>query len=400
MTDSSSPLTDAFLEQQIKDLQHLIIAWARAKDLWTDASFHSYLEWFDDEPSDTSAQICVLVSDGMFLGMLDGFYGSLLDEFQSLLEPTPFYYEMEKRCAVFYCSDDALNATYVQYFEWRWICKLIEPDYTGLYDELYAYFRADPSRLQALHHRKLEILVSELFRNQGYQTILGPGGNDGGVDLRLIQRSGIDTITTLVQVKRYHARLPIRLDAVAALLGHLQDQQADKGLFVTTSSDLPVVHGFDSRHPTKLELADSTNIAQWSGWVENRIVRDKSQALTDAAILKLLKHPPAGSYAGRIAVASVGYGIVDSEFCMILIDEPHVVLLMRLSADETYLDHPYNTRGTAVPCQDERILQNKVRNHVFRAKKWKAEDGSIRFAGRQHHYWIWDGVPRYFDYND
>lgn len=95
-------------------------------------------------------------------------------------------------CIMFYASEEELNEEYLKYFEWQWITNLVQPEYTDLYSEVYDYFHVNPKKLYSLTPRKTEILVSEIFRNQGYRTELGPGKNDKGIDVTLYQKDEID----------------------------------------------------------------------------------------------------------------------------------------------------------------------------------------------------------------
>jgi len=142
-------------------------------------------------------------------------------------------------------------------------CRLIIPDFETITHELMAYFAEHPEKLQEMEWRKFEELLDAIFRNQGYDTELGPGSGDGGVDLRLIQKDNIGKVLTLVQAKRYKSENPIGLEAVQALHGVVDDQRAHRGLFVTTSRYLPGARQFAARQNERLILADSDKVADW-----------------------------------------------------------------------------------------------------------------------------------------
>jgi restriction endonuclease Mrr len=129
--------------------------------------------------------------------------------------------------------------------------------------ELIEYFSKNPDALQKLEDRKFEKLLDVIFRNHGYITELGPGWGDGGIDLRLIQKDSVGQILTLVQAKRYKKENPIRLDAVKALTATVDRENANRGLFVTTSRYLPGVEKWASEQPTKIILAKSEDVAEW-----------------------------------------------------------------------------------------------------------------------------------------
>lgn len=150
----------------------------------------------------------------------------------------------------FYANDEALNAAFVTYFHWQWVCSLIQPDAGDVYEELYAHFAANPGQFHRLSSRAFEILLSRIFQNQGFTTELGPGSGDGGVDVRFWQRGPLGDVLTLVQAKRYAPHRKIELDAVTALRGVMAVENAPRGMFVTTS--------------TYLELTLSEFVPKWS----------------------------------------------------------------------------------------------------------------------------------------
>ena len=128
--------------------------------------------------------------------------------------------------------------------------------------KLIDYFGKYPDKLVNLDWRKFEELLGAIFQNQGFDTELGPGQADSGVDLRLIRKDSIGEFITLVQAKRYADR-PICIEAVQALSGAVEDEKANRGLFVTTSRYLPSAKRFATRQNRRLSLATSADVARW-----------------------------------------------------------------------------------------------------------------------------------------
>lgn len=149
-------------------------------------------------------------------------------------------------------------------------CVIIAPDFELISAELIEYFSTHPDDIYKLDPRKFEMLLEAVFRNQGYRTELGPGWSDGGVDLRLYQKDSIGEICTLVQAKRYKDTNPIRLEAVASLAALVDDEKANRGLFVTTSRFLPGVQRFAEKQRRRISLASSIDIAKWCEEVARR----------------------------------------------------------------------------------------------------------------------------------
>ncbi len=394
-------MTDHILEEKIKDLEDKIKLWAEKRDLWTDSFFTTYTKEFDDEPNEVAACVLVLLSEGGMFSMFNGYgNGELLTEFYEFMENTGFYCEAYNHYIfLFYPIEEDLNQSYLEYFEWQWICELVKPGYTSLYEELFDYFSKRREKLYDLSPRKFEILLSEIFANQGYVTQLGKGQGDGGVDLRLFKKEGIDEIVTLVQAKKYKKELPIKLEAVAALSGLVHAEKANNGLFVTTSRYLNVSKKFAGRENSLIKLADSDDVSEWCKESHNLIQRDKSKLFTTEHLLELINGRNHNALEGKVVVADVGYGMIRNDFCLIIKDTQDVALLMRLPTFHNYIDSPYNTRGTEIPILNEGIISQKNKENVFRAKKHR-EGTTVFFSGNKHYYTLWNGNPRHFDYID
>ena len=395
-------MTDKELKAKIIDLEKGITKWAKARKVWTDACFRSYLENFKDEPNENFACITTLNFDGPLWRMFFGEMPDLMIEFEALVEKTDFYHEQFDSSTIgFYAKDEMLNQEYLDFFEWEWISSLIKPNYTSLYNEVFEYFNLNPKKFYSLNPRQLEILVSEIFRNQGYYTELGSGWNDGGVDMRLYQKDEIDQIVTLVQVKRYKETLPIGLESVAYLKSIVDEEKANRGLFITTSRYLPQAQNFAERQNRRLKLANSEDLQSWCDKVKTIIVRDKSVSLEDSYLLDLLNNPSEKDLIGRMVHSTESRGIAN-DFCMIVKDTPNVSLLMRLpTVVVENFDAPHNFQGSEMPLLNKHIIKNKTKENVFRAEKLISEYGSAQyFWGQQKAYFLWDGKPKYFDHID
>ncbi|WGQ08952.1 restriction endonuclease [Pedobacter gandavensis] len=394
--------SDLILEQKIQSLQANVKQWAISREMWDDCGFKTPREAFDDEPNEGTACVTVLWCEGPMWNMLNGYnYSDELDEFQTFIDTQEFYWDHVGGVSYgFFTKDDDLNERYLEYFEWQWICGLIRPNYTSLYQEIFDYFHRKPDLLYQLSPRQFEILISEVFANQGYRSELGTGQSDGGVDIRLYKKDEIDEIVTLVQVKKYKPGLPVKLDAVAALSAIVNGEHASRGLFVTTSRYLPGVMDFAARKVHRLTLADSMDVSHWCESARNIIQRDKSQSFTDENLMQLLSQPNNKNLAGKIVMTTNGYNMVRNQFCLVVKDTESAALLMYLPAEKNFNDPPYNTRGNEVPALDQRILDNRTKEKVFRTKKITDQQGRVTFWGGGEIFSIWDGQAQYFDYND
>jgi hypothetical protein len=157
-----------------------------------------------------------------------------------------------KKNLIYSCSDILIyNPTFI-------------PDFNDINNELIEYLAKKPDLLHELHWRKFEELLSVLFKAKGYDTTLGPGSGDGGVDIRMISKTGITgSLMTLVQAKKYAVKNKISLQPVQALYGVLKSEKASKGLFVTTSTYEPCARRFAESNAHRLQLADKNDLRSW-----------------------------------------------------------------------------------------------------------------------------------------
>src|SRR4029078_1586196 len=103
-----------------------------------------------------------------------------------------------------------------------------------------------------------------------FETEIGPGSDDEGVDLRLIKRSDIGSMLILVQAKRYKLRNPITLEPVQALYGAVNKENANKGVLVRTGRFHPAAEKFASSVPYQIELADNKKLREWIAKVRTK----------------------------------------------------------------------------------------------------------------------------------
>src|SRR5262249_16037463 len=142
-----------------------------------------------------------------------------------------------------------------------------------------------PDELLNMTPRQYEQFLDSVVRNNGFRSVLGTGQSDGGVDLRLYHKDSIGEVLTLVQAKRKGKRSPVSPDSVRALAGVMAVENANRSLLVTTSRFLPTSKKFAARMSNRLELITSSDVADWCKVAANRIVKDKSQLVSDDNIL-------------------------------------------------------------------------------------------------------------------
>lgn len=387
-------MTDEQIQAKIEELKNSILDWTTEHKLDVNITFYAYKDYFT-VVNPNSFDPCVLVMSfgGEDLYNVVDHESELSSDFFEMIQGLGFWIDMHSDgLALFFIYDDELTPHFQNYYEWEWICELLQPDYTNLHEEIFERIAKRPDDLHDLDPRKFEIFLDEVFQNNGYRTELGPGQGDGGVDIRLYSNDIVGEALTLVQVKRYKAQNPIGLEAVQALSAAVTDERANRGLFVTTSRYLPGVHEFANRQNKLLTLADKTEVQKWSDLASKTITQNKSQLVTEAYVSSLLTNPVQEGMIGKIVHASIGVTMIMNKFAIVLKENNRFALLMRLRTNST---DPYRMRGYETPIFDASILENLDSDNVFRVRK----EGNL-FLDTYHNYTLWNGQPLYFDHAD
>lgn len=97
------------------------------------------------------------------------------------------------------------------------------------------YLAANSEDLEYIHWRNFERLCAEYFNRLGYEIVLGPGSNDGGVDIRAFSKTDAVKPLILIQCKRYKTENKIDIPTVKAFYADVEFEQAKHGLIATTS---------------------------------------------------------------------------------------------------------------------------------------------------------------------
>ena len=395
---------DAFFASRVTALCQEIEKWARANDLWHDCGFFDYLERVDPIEWDDTAYAVVLAAEGDFARVIfsreywaeDG-ERDLPEEFDQILQRHGFWYEQYDHTEMrIYPYGKSIEAEFREHLRWKWICNLIKPDFDLLNEELYDHFGNTPDRLQALHWRDFEKLVAALMESQGYEVELGPGRNDGGVDIRLLQRDPVGDILTLVQVKRYRSDRRIQLEAVQALHGAMTVEHGRQSMFVTTSEYAPSARRFANRGNVPMTLHTSDDVQQWCKDAHNGIVEDKRTLVSEQSIAKIIEKARADHL--QVLHSQCGYSMTMNRFAVALKATRTSALLLELPTRTTEHDG-YGQRGREVPDLGSTPPLSRLRgNDIRRARRGAAEAGTFWDGHRL--YSPWRGEPVHFDYMD
>ncbi len=116
----------------------------------------------------------------------------------------------------------------------------IVPDKSSKYidQEFINYLKENEHDLDKMHWRNFERLVAEFFRKVGYHVELGPGTNDGGIDIRVWSdfKSSEGPPLIIIQCKRYSEGNKVSIDTVKAFYADVIHEKTGFGLIATTSS--------------------------------------------------------------------------------------------------------------------------------------------------------------------
>jgi hypothetical protein len=389
-------ISDSSIELEIGRLEAAIKTWAKREDMWFDCGFTTWLERHNDEPSNNTP-VLVMWADGPLCQMWN-FYGydEQYDQFQKLLDEFGYEYENHDGVSIgLYAKNDAFQGAFNAYVRWKWICKLVMPDFSDVCEDIYNHFGSRPDDLYKLPPRQFEVLLSRVFQAQGFIAELGPGSGDGGVDVRLWHRDPLGDILTLVQAKRYKPTLSIDLGAVAALSGVVEDERANRGLFVTTSRFLPSAKSFAARQKGRIVLADSSDVAKWCNDAAGKVILDKSTLISDDYVQRLLGELQQRADF-RLVHATYGCNMILNRFAVVLKETKHAALLMKLPSQAVSGD---GQQGCEIPCLDNTVA-TKNTDTVFRVSRRVDTGGRVTYWGGGNLYSVWNGNPQFFTMMD
>ncbi|MER9374252.1 restriction endonuclease [Mesorhizobium sp. M0491] len=160
----------------------------------------------------------------------------------------------------------------VRNVEWRDTVELsglfksagLETQHTKFFDQRYVdYLSQNFDEIDKMHWRKFEGFTAEFFDREGFRVSLGPGSNDGGVDLRVypIDASPDRPPMILVQCKRQKAKIDKTL--VKSVYADVLNEKAGSGLIVTTSVLSPGAEATRTARNYPLEAADRATLRTW-----------------------------------------------------------------------------------------------------------------------------------------
>lgn len=379
------------------------IAGAYGSDWWLKADVEQVTAW--EEPIG-AVPLLVITFDGPFIQFYD--WVELMNDALELDE-TSYYLELQTHSSGYFyvdtARDPALAAAVFARARFRWCRRLVQGEYAASHSELLEYFGSNPSALAQMPWRAFERLVASILANQGFRAALGPGSHDGGVDIRLYQHDAVGELLTLVQVKRYRTDRPISLDAVLALSHRVDDERANRGLFVTSSRFLPGVARWaeEKGQAHRLILADGRRVGDWCADLalaaHERYPESYSRAAAAYQTRLVAGTEPSGR-GGEVLVASVGINCHYQRFALVLAETTTGALVVDLSAARVELARAAH-RGTETPIVPDDWAELPINTRRGeRVPHWLWKHSESAFLGDGERWLRWGHQPRPYDLND
>ena len=198
-----------------------------------------------------SEQVAILAElRGMVAG-LPGVWDALQEAMTFHLAFSPFFTRM-----VDVTSQVALNDLFAS--------ERLPTNEGAFFDQRFInYLGSQPERLRDIHWRQFEGLTAEWFQREGYQVDLGPGRNDGSIDLRMWNADAEPGAppAIIVQCKRQSRK--VERVVVKALYADMLYQQAATGMIVTTSDISPGAASDISARAYPITTANNTQVHAW-----------------------------------------------------------------------------------------------------------------------------------------
>ncbi len=117
--------------------------------------------------------------------------------------------------------------------------------------------------LYSLTSRKFEEVIAELLHSQGLIVELTKQTKDGGYDILAIQNQGLSPIKYLVECKKYAKKNAVGVEIIRAFSYIVKDEDANKGIIVTTSYFSPDAVKKREKNPYLLDFRDKDKVIEW-----------------------------------------------------------------------------------------------------------------------------------------
>jgi restriction system protein len=143
-------------------------------------------------------------------------------------------------------------------------CELKPSSQKFLDQKFIDYLASNQEKLESIHWRNFERFCAEFFDSFGYRIDLGPGSNDGGVDIRVFDPNDLSAPLILIQCKRYSKGNKVQIETVKSFYTDVLFENAKHGMIVTTSSIAAGGKKVCSTRKYPLSFAENSEVKKWA----------------------------------------------------------------------------------------------------------------------------------------
>lgn len=166
----------------------------------------------------------------------------------------------------------------VRLVEWKDVIELkhlfetenLLPQYGTFFDQRFIdYLHRNFSDIRKMNWRQFERLTAEYFDNEGFTVQLGPGRNDGGVDIRIWPRGEHETKPPLILIQCKRTKDDVELEVLTSLYAHVDwehkksGEHTTTGLIVTTARLAPGAEEVRVARSYPITVAEQENLRKW-----------------------------------------------------------------------------------------------------------------------------------------
>jgi restriction system protein len=126
------------------------------------------------------------------------------------------------------------------------------------------YLAVNADLLKTIHWRNFERFCAAFFSRMGYEIILGPGTNDGGVDIRAYDKLDNSKPLILIQCKRYKEENKVSIETVKSFYTDVAFEDAKQGIIITTSYISEGGKKVSEARRYPLSFAEKEDVEKWA----------------------------------------------------------------------------------------------------------------------------------------
>ena len=140
----------------------------------------------------------------------------------------------------------------------------LETKYGMFFDQRFVdYLAQNFQKIGKINWRQFERLTAEHFQHAGYRVEIGPGRNDGGVDVRVWDPTSDIAKPPLILVQCKRQAADVEQVIVKALWADVVNEEAESGLIVTTSRLAPGAATVQRVRGYPIDVAERQTLRDW-----------------------------------------------------------------------------------------------------------------------------------------